>query len=76
MCLSMVSHFEEIIKYAAANHSNSVGFPQRNDTGGSPHFSTGISRKQNDSRLKGEPHGSIKTMTVTDINSNHAAVDN
>ena len=39
LCLSLVSHFEEIIRYAAANHSIIEGFPQRNDTGGSPAFS-------------------------------------
>ena len=38
----MVSHFEEIIKYAPQNHSNKEEFPQRNDTGGSPSFSKGI----------------------------------
>ena len=64
ICLSLVSHFVEIIRYAAANHSNKEGFPQKNYTMGSPAFTKGISMKQNDSRQKGEPHGSIRTMTV------------
>ena len=56
------------------NHSNNEAFPQRNDTGGCPAFSKGIQRKQNDSRLKGEPHGSTRTMTEASIDGKHLSI--